>query len=294
MPISDLLSIWKKKFEKTYVFSHWLLTLTKSVCYNDGEKRRAVKRLTPERKFTMEQKKIRVTIWNEFRHEKKDPEARSHYPKGIHGRIAEILSECDDVEIRLASLDEPDHGINDEVLDNTDVLIWWGHGAHDEVRDDRVEYIRWRVCNGMGFIASHSAHHSKPFKRLVGTSGNLSWGDNCHEIMWNLNPYHPIAAGIPAYFDLGIEELYAEPFSIPQPEEIIFGAWYESGHVFRAGCTFSRGLGKIFYFQPGHESCDSYYNPYVAQIFKNAVHWAAPARCSYIAPEGAPYIKPIV
>ena len=239
-------------------------------------------------------KKIRVTVWNEYRHERSVPSVAEIYPKGIHGCIGDFLSECDDVEVRLACLDDPDHGIPNEVLDNTDVLIWWGHMHHGDVRDDRVDYIVQRVYNGMGFIACHSAHHSKPFKRIVGATGNLSWGDEFHEIMWNLKPSHPIAAGIPDKFELESEELYAEPFYIPNPDDLIFGAWYPTGHIFRAGCTFTRGLGKIFYFQPGHETCRSFHDKNVQRVIKNAVHWAAPAEVGYEVTNDCPYIKPIV
>ncbi len=243
----------------------------------------------------MEKKKIRVTVWNEYRHERNhDLVAYQNYPNGIHGRIAEILGECDDLEIRTAVLDDPDHGIPDEVLDNTDVLVWWGHMYHGEVSDERVKAVQQRVYMGMGFIACHSAHHSKPFKAIVGTTGNLSWGDDVHEVVWNLKPSHPIAAGIPDHFDLGTEELYAERFDIPNPDDLIFGSWYETGHIFRSGVTFTRGAGKIFYFQPGHENCRSFYNPYVMRILQNAVHWAAPNDFGYEIEDSAPRIYPIV
>ena len=237
-------------------------------------------------------KKIRVTVWNEYRHERNNSYVAEIYPKGIHGTIADFLSECDDLEIRTATLDEPDNGIPNEVLDNTDVLIWWGHMSHADVRDDRVEYIRNRVyTGGMGFVACHSAHHSKPFRAIVGTTGNLSWGADCHEIIWNMKPSHPIAAGIPDHFHLDIEEMYGEPFYIPDPDDLVFGAWYESGHIFRAGCTYTRGVGKVFYFQPGHESCPSFHNPYVQRIIKNGVHWVAPNDFGYEIPDGAPHVQ---
>lgn len=238
-------------------------------------------------------KKIRVTVWNEYRHERNEPAIAEIYPKGIHGVIADFLSECDDLEIRTATLDEPDNGIPNEVLDNTDVLVWWGHMGHADVHDDRVEYIRHRVyTGGMGFVACHSAHHSKPFRALLGATGNLSWGDECREIIWNMKPSHPIAAGVPDHFELESEELYGEPFYIPAPDDIVFGSWYESGHIFRAGCTFTRGVGKIFYFQPGHESCRSFYNPNVQRIIKNGVHWVAPNDFGYDIPNDAIYVKP--
>ena len=217
--------------------------------------------------------KIRVTVWNEYRHEKLDPKVAEIYPTGIHGVIAEILGVCEDVEVRTATLDEPEHGLTDEVLNTTDVLIWWGHMAHGEVRDDVVEKVKERVYrHGMGFFAVHSGHHSKAFRAIVGTTGDLTWGRNQQEIVWNILPQHPIAKGLPTRFELQ-EEMYGEPFAIPTPDELIFSAWYEDGNVFRSGCTFYRGVGKVFYFQPGHEYCRSFYNENVRTVIRNAVHW---------------------
>lgn len=217
--------------------------------------------------------KIRVTVWNEYRHETKNPKIAEIYPQGIHGEIKNILSECDDVEVTLATLDMPEHGLSDDVLNNTDVLIWWGHMAHGEVNDETVNKIRERVYrHGMGFMPIHSAHHSKPFKAIIGTTGDLYWSENQQEIIWNIMPQHPIAQGIPRRFEL-FEEMYGEPFRIPQPDELIFSSWFAKGNIFRSGCVFYRGVGKVFYFQPGHEECRSFYNPHVRTIIKNAVHW---------------------
>ena len=222
-------------------------------------------------------KKIRVTVWNEYRHEKTKENVKALYPNGLHAKIKEFLDECDDLEVRLAALDDPDQGLPDEVLNNTDVLIWWGHMAHHLVDDALADRIRDRVYTGkMGFIALHSAHKSKPFGKIVGTNGNLSWGRNQKEVVWNLLPSNPITAGIPDHFILEEEELYSEPFYIPQPDALVFGSWFEDGNIFRSGACFLRGAGKIFYFQPGHETCKSFYNPYVQRIIKNAVHWAVP------------------
>lgn len=240
----------------------------------------------------MKSEKIKVTIWNEYRHEREEEEVAAIYPDGIHNFIANFLSDCSDMQVRTAYLDEKDNGIPDEVLDDTDVLIWWGHCYHELVETSRVDYIKDRVYNkGMGFIALHSSHYSLPFKSLVGATGSLSWGRNQHEIVWNMKPSHPIAAGIPDHFDLDIEELYAEPFYIPNPDDIVFASWFEDGYIFRSGCTFTRGVGKIFYFQPGHETARSFYNPYVQQIIKNAVRWAKPSDIGYEIPEGSPYVK---
>ena len=240
--------------------------------------------------------KIRVTAWNEFRHEKSNEYVKSIYPDGIHGLIKQFLETKDDIEVTLAALDDPENGLPDEVLNNTDVLIWWGHMAHHEVPDALVEKIRHRVyTKGMGLIVLHSGHHSKVFRQVVGTNGNLSWGRDQKEIVWNLLPSHPIAAGIPDHFTLETEELYCEPFYVPQPDALVFGSWFEDGFIFRSGLCYTRGAGKVFYFQPGHESCPSYHNQYVQKIITNAVYWAKPAEIGYEVPESAPMMqyKPI-
>ncbi len=237
-------------------------------------------------------KKINVVIWNEFRHEKREPEVAKIYPEGIHACIRDFLKCDEELNITLAALDDPDQGLPDELLNNTDVLLWWGHLAHREVDDKLVEKIRIRVYEGkMGLVVLHSGHHSKVFKTIVGATANLSWGRNEKEIVWNLMPQHPIAAGIPDHFILESEELYGEPFYIPQPDQLVFGSWFEDGFIFRSGCCFFRGMGKIFYFQPGHEYCRSYYNPYVQKIIKNAIEWAKPADFGFEIPEIGPEIK---
>lgn len=236
-------------------------------------------------------KKLNVVIWNEFRHEKTNEEVKKFYPNGIHAFIKDFLSVNDDLDITLAALDDPEQGLPDELLNKTDVLIWWGHMAHHEVNDALVEKIRKRVYSeGMGFIALHSAHKSKPFDTIVGTSGNLSWGRNQKEVMWTMLPTHPIAAGIPDHFVLDEEELYSEPFYIPQPDALVFGGWYEDGYIMRTGCCFLRGAGKVFYFQPGHETCPSYYNEYVQRIIKNAVYWAAPNEFGFKMVDACPML----
>jgi len=239
-------------------------------------------------------KKIRVTIWNEFTHEKHNDFVKSIYPNGLHATIKSYLDANEDFEIRLAALDDPDQGLPDDVLNNTDVLLWWGHMRHGDVDDNLVNKIVHRVyTQGMGFIALHSGHHSKPFRKLVGATGNLSWGDDQPEIVWNVNPGHPIAAGIPEKFLLEKEELYSEPFFIPQPNELVFTSWFKNGNIFRSGCCFYRGIGRIFYFQPGHESCRSYHNPHVIRVISNAIYWANNSD-PVVKDNGAPWIPSTV
>ncbi|MGD0089981.1 MAG: ThuA domain-containing protein [Planctomycetota bacterium] len=222
-------------------------------------------------------KKIRVTVWNEFVHEKKDKEVQKVYPKGIHEAIAEHLRAQPDMEVRTATLDQPGQGLPDEVLNNTDVLIWWAHMAHGQVEDKLAAKVRERVLQGMGLIPLHSAHMSKPFLLLMGTSGALKWReDGKPEILWVTKPAHPITIGISDHFVLPHEEMYGEHFDIPEPDELIFISWFGGGEVFRSGCTWKRGAGSVFYFRPGHETFPTYYDKNVRAIIANGVRWAAP------------------
>ena len=221
---------------------------------------------------------INVTVWNEFRHEKKDKEVIEIYPEGIHNCIAGFLGKEKDISIRTATLDEADHGLTKKVLDNTDVLIWWGHAHHGEVSDEIAEKVHNRVLRGMGFIALHSSHVAKPFLKLMGTSGSLKWRIGDFERLWVVSPGHPITEGIDEYVELENEEMYGEWFDIPAPDELVFISWFGGGEVFRSGCCWNRGAGKVFYFRPGHETFPTYHNPQIQRIITNAVKWAAPKR----------------
>ena len=219
---------------------------------------------------------LRVTVWNENVHDREIPAVQALYPGGLHGTIAAYLRTLADLDVRTATLDQPDCGLSDEVLDNTDVLIWWGHCAHDKVPDELAQKVADRVLLGMGFIALHSAHYSKPFRLLMGTTCSLRWRDGEFERIWCVNPGHPIAEGIPPCFVLEPEEMYGEFFDIPQPDELVFAGWSRGGELFRSGCCWNRGAGKVFYFQPGHETNPSFKSPHVLRIIGNAVRWAAP------------------
>ena len=220
---------------------------------------------------------IRVTVWNEFVHEREHEEIRAVYPDGIHNCIKEFL-ECDDIVVRTANLFMPEHGLTQEVLDDTDVLIWWGHMAHHLVSDEVVARVQKRIWEGMGMIVLHSGHHSKIFRTMLGTSCNLKWRDDDRERIWVVKPSHPIAQGIPEHFEIEKEEMYGEPFDIPTPEDVVFMGWFAGGEVFRSGVTYTRGNGRIFYFQPGHESNPVYRHPVVQQVIRNAVVWACPTK----------------
>jgi trehalose utilization protein len=221
--------------------------------------------------------KIRVTVWNEYRHEKKSPEIAAVYPDGIHGAIAGFLSARDGVEAGTATLDEPEHGLTEEVLNKTDVLIWWGHMAHGEVQDEVVDRVQQRILNGMGLIVLHSGHFSKIFKRMMGTNCSLTWREiGERNRLWVTSPGHPIVEGLGPYFEIPHTEMYGEFFDIPQPDELVFISWFQGGEVFRSGCCWYRGRGKIFYFQPGHETFPIYHQMEVQQVLANAVRWCAP------------------
>lgn len=218
---------------------------------------------------------MNVLVWNENIHDKEDPEVCKIYPGGLHKYIASFLKD-DDISVSTATFDDPECGLTDEVLKNTDVLVWWGHVGHHLVPDKIAERVHQYIMQGMGFIALHSAHHSKVFKKLMGTTCNLKWRDGARERIWTIKPNHPIAQGVDETFVLDPEEMYGEPFDIPEPTETIFMGWFNGGEVFRSGCTWVRGNGKIFYFQPGHETNKSLTTKNVQRILKNAVRWACP------------------
>ncbi|MBU0436801.1 ThuA domain-containing protein [Staphylococcus succinus] len=216
---------------------------------------------------------MNITIWNEYRHERENVEVKKVYPEGIHHALASFLKEIHHVE--TATLDEVEHGLTEQLLEQTDVLIWWGHKAHEEVDESVVERVKSRVLDGMGLVVLHSAHFSKIFKSLMGTTCDLKWREaDEKERLWVVDPTHPIVEGIDSYIELEQEEMYGEHFDIPVPDETVLISWFEGGEVFRSGVTFKRGNGKIFYFRPGHESYPTYYNKQVQQIIKNGVKWA--------------------
>ena len=219
---------------------------------------------------------IKVTIYNEFCHEKIDESVTKVYPAGIHMALKKGL-EDDEILIRTATLETIEEDLTAEILADTDVLIWWGHMKHRDVPDEIAQCVRDEVQKGMGAIFLHSGHHSKPFRLLMGTSCNLSWRENGdRELLWVVNPAHPIAEGIGRFVKLDHEETYSEPFGIPEPQQTVFIASFEGGEVLRAGCCWRRENGKVFYFQPGHETFPIYYNEEILKIIKNAIYWAKP------------------
>ena len=234
---------------------------------------------------------IRVTVWGEFRHEKTNEKVRKLYPEGMHKVIADHLKSQRGISAKTATLDEAEHGLTEKVLDKTDVLTWWGHTAHHEVSDDIVEKVHARVLEGMGLIALHSAHFSKIFRKLMGTNCSLRWREAGEkERLWNIEPSHPITQGIGEYFELPHVEMYGERFDIPTPDKLLFISWFQGGEVFRSGCVWERGHGKIFYFRPGHETLPIYYDENVMKVITNAVRWAAPG---FRAKHECPCVPPI-
>jgi trehalose utilization protein len=222
---------------------------------------------------------IRVLVWNEGEHERHDASVQAIYPDGIHGAIAEGLRELlgDDVEVRTATLRDSEHGLSEEALAATDVLLWWGHMAHDAVDDAVVERVHRHVLSGMGILVLHSGHFSKIFIRLMGTTCSLAWrNDGAQELVWTVNPGHPIAAGIEQPLRIERQEMYGEFFDVPQPDELVFVSSFAGGEVFRSGMTYRRGRGRVFYFSPGDQEYPVYHHPQIRRVLANAVRWARP------------------
>jgi trehalose utilization protein len=219
---------------------------------------------------------LSVTVWNEYRHERDSDEVAEVYPDGIHEAIAEGYEERG-FDAHTATLDDPEHGLTEGVLDRTDVLTWWGHRAHEEVADNVVDRVVERVLDGMGLLVLHSGHYSKPFKRLMGTRCSLKWREaDERERLWVVEPSHPIADGLPERVEIPEAEMYGERFDVPAPDDLVFLSWFEGGEVFRSGCCYARGSGKVFYFRPGHETYPIYYRDDVRDVLANAARWAAP------------------
>ena len=233
----------------------------------------------------MQDQPLRVTVWNEFIHERTQAKVAAIYPEGIHETLAKGLGARlgSKAVFQTATLEEPQHGLPTDRLDQTDVLIWWGHTAHDDVSDEVVERIQQRVLAGMGLLVLHSGHGSKIFRRLLGTGCMLRWREAAEcERLWIVDPGHPIVDGLEGeYLELPQTEMYGEFFDIPRPDELVFISWFAGGEVFRSGCTFRRGRGKLFYFRPGHETYPIYHDQQVQQVLANAVLWAAPAGVPY-------------
>jgi len=218
---------------------------------------------------------IRAVVWNEYVHERENPVVGGIYPEGIHGAIAAGLDADDGIDASTATLDQPENGLPLDRLKETDVLLWWGHKAHPKVDDATVDRVAQRVHEGMGLIVLHSGHFSKVFKRLMGTPCSLRWREaGERERLWAINRSHPILAGLGDRIELPNEEMYGEPFLVPEPLETVLISWFEGGEVFRSGMTWQRGAGRIFYFRPGHETYPTYHNPTVQRLLRNAVHWA--------------------
>jgi trehalose utilization protein len=239
---------------------------------------------------------LRVTIWNEFIHELEHDSVRRLYPNGMHAVLSDAIQRQlgDAVQIRVATFEQPEHGLTYETLAESDVLTWWGHAVHERVEDEIVERVQRRVWEGMGLVALHSAHNSKIFKRLMGTSCMLRWREAAErERVWIVDPSHPIVEGIAdEFFEIEHSEMYGEHFDIPPPDELFAVSWFEGGEVFRSGCTWRRGKGKIVYFSPGHETFPIYHNPSVQRIISNAVKWAAPAGGVFLG-KGRNIVKPL-
>lgn len=250
---------------------------------------------------------VRVTVWGENRHEKIEEHVRKIYPDGMHETIADGIRENlgDGTVVRTVTLDDPEHGLTEEALQDTDVLVWWGHAAHGEVADEVVERVHRHVLSGMGLIVLHSGHWSKIFMKLMGTSCTLRWrSEHDRELIWTVDPTHPIAEGVPHPLEIEEDEMYGEFFDIPAPDELIFISTFSGGEAFRSGCTFHRGHGKIFYFRPGDQDYPTYHHKDVRRVIANGVKWARTTRPERAVPvllryetgeffKGAGYTGPI-
>jgi trehalose utilization protein len=221
-------------------------------------------------------KKRRVIVWSE------GTAPKNVYPQDINTAIAEGLQPLKGWDVATASINETDQGLPEDVLNGASVLIWWGHERHGDVKDELVARIVKRVHDdGMGFIATHSAHYSKALKAILGTPCGWKGGyvdDGSKVELVVKAPGHPIAHGV-KNFELPHTERYGDPFEVPTPETLIFDGIYTlpNGTTQNAqqGMVWTIGKGRVFYFQPGHEGYPIYFQEPIRQIFRNGVQWCA-------------------
>ena len=219
----------------------------------------------------------RVLVWGENYHEKHDPTTQQVYPDSMHGTIARGLRAHlgGGATVETATMDEPEHGLTEERLAQTDVLFWWGHAKHDDVALEVVERVQRHVLSGMGLVVLHSAHFSRIFIRLMGTTCSLRWrASDDREVIWTVASTHPIAEGVPQPIVLPAQEMYGEEFDVPVPNELVFISNFSGGEVFRSGMTFIRGRGRIFYFSPGDQGYPVYHDQSIQRVLANAARWA--------------------
>jgi trehalose utilization protein len=222
---------------------------------------------------------VRVIVWSDDdAGAALEGAATQLHPGGVAATLGRVTREQlgSRASVHVAGLHEAHDGLPEGLLGAADVLVWWGHEAHEEVAEHTVDRVQRHVLAGLGLVVLHSGHHAKIFRSLTGTSCDLSWreGDD-DELIWTVEPAHPIAAGIPQPIVLGRHEMYGEPFAIPAPDELVFISAFTGGEVFRSGCCFHRGAGRIFYFSPGHETFPVYEHPHVRRVIGNALRWAA-------------------
>jgi trehalose utilization protein len=88
-----------------------------------------------------------------------------------------------------------------------------------------------------------------------------------------LLPAHPIAAGLPARWDIPQTEMYGEPFWVPAPDSVIFEEKWDKGEHFRSGSLWKVGQGDVLYFRPGHETYPVFKQAENLRVLENAVRW---------------------
>ncbi|MGH8247970.1 MAG: ThuA domain-containing protein [Gammaproteobacteria bacterium] len=230
-------------------------------------------------------KTIRVLAWSER------TEPANVYPEGINGVIATMLKDNKNVRVTVANLSDPELGLSESVLEQTDVLVWFGHRKHKEVSDEVVDrVVRHVMERGMGYLPLHSAHYARPFQRLMvkraeATGYKLAsnpvggWSGVSHpkvpQTIKVLAPKHPVAKGIKD-FVIPQDEMYVNPFNVPPPDvKVLEGVWEGGEQQGSDGMIWNMGKGRVFYFRPGHETYPVFQQPEVQQVLKNAVKWLA-------------------
>ena len=217
---------------------------------------------------------LRVTVWNEGVHDKRDRKVMDIYPEGMGKAIAGYLAEQPGIaSVRVAELGDKGQGLTDTILAKTDVMTWWGHCAHDQVTDENAAKVKQCVLEGMGW-SSHSAISPRCSRASWAPAATSNGAKSARRTSLGGRLAHPIAEAS-EYFSCPIPKCMANISTSFQPDQLVFISWFEGG-----GCSqrvlLAHGRGRSSTSVPATKP-PIYHNETVLRVIYNGIRWAAPS-----------------